>query len=99
MSPSFSLTIARALVLAAFAAASWPALAGDLKAPLDLESTAVLPAGRGNPRFKQVLMWVDQKYNGLGQSEPLGRKLNKTVSWNEVVRSQKDPIDQNQLRG
>ena len=68
--------------------ATW-AQAGDLRAPFDLESTSVLPKGIRNPRFKNVMSWMDEKYSGGGAAEPLGVKLNKTVTWDELVRNQK----------
>lgn len=65
--------------------------AGDLRAPFDFETTAVLPQGVRNPRFKNLIMSVDEKFGGSGGVEPLGYKLNKGVSWQDVIDGQTDP--------
>ncbi len=73
--------------------------ASDIKAPFELESSQVLPRGIRNPRFKNLFMQVDSKYNGLGVVEPLGQKLNKVVSWNDIVAAQPDATQQASVEG
>lgn len=65
-------------------------LAADLKGAFDFETTAVLPAGVRNPRFKNLVMFMDQKWGGNGGVEALGAKLNKNVSWRDVIDGQDD---------
>ncbi|MBI3556577.1 MAG: transporter, partial [Deltaproteobacteria bacterium] len=48
-------------------------------------SCAVLPAGVRNPRIKDIVMYMDEKFGGNGGAEALGQKLNKTVSWRDVI--------------
>lgn len=87
------------LALLAMSAAA-PALAADLRAPFDFETTKVLPRGVRNPRFKNLVMTVDEKFGGSGGAEPLGYKLNKVVSWQDVLNKYKsDPAKQAQVEG
>lgn len=82
-------SVSFASVLGLFVAVS--AFAADLRAPFDFETTAVLPQGVRNPRFKNLIMPMDQKFGGSGGVEPLGYKLNKVVSWQDVIDGQTDP--------
>lgn len=66
------------------------AQAGDLRSPFDFESVAVLPKGVRNPRFKNLIMYMDERFGGNGGIEPLGNKLNKPVSWRDVIDGQDD---------
>ncbi|MBI3542601.1 MAG: hypothetical protein HY075_04930, partial [Deltaproteobacteria bacterium] len=66
------------------------AVAADLKAPFDFETTAVLPRGVRNPRFKDLVMYMDEKWGGSGGAELLGNKLNKAVSWRDIIDGQDD---------
>ena len=66
------------------------ATAADLRAPFDFESTAVLPQGVRNPRIKDLVIYMDEKFGGNGGVEALGQKLNKTVSWRDVIDGQDD---------
>lgn len=86
------------LVLAA-ALATVSAFALDLKSPFDLETTKVLPKGVRNPRIKNVTMSVDSKYDSLGTALPLGDKLNKTVSWQDIVDAQPDQGKKDDVTG
>ncbi len=65
----------------------------DLTAPMVFESARVLPPGVRNPRFMNVFMSIDSRFNGGGGREPLGTPLNKTVSWGEVMNVQDNEID------
>ncbi len=80
-------------------AATGSAMGADLKAPFELETTKVLPKGVRNPRFKNLFMDVTEKFNGLGQVEPLGQKLNKTVTWADIVSGQKTQLEKTQVLG
>ena len=62
--------------------------AADLKAPFDLETANTLPKGVRNPRFKNVFMSVDGKFDSTGTELPLGNKLNKVVSWQDLKDAQ-----------
>ena len=54
-----------ALVLGAVAVfGADSALGADLRAPVDLENTMVLPARVSNPRFKMLYMNVDERLGG-----------------------------------
>lgn len=71
----------------------------DLAAPFGLETTKVLPKGVGNPRFIDVFTGVDEKFNGLGNVEPLGQPLFKTVSWDQVMTTQVDDAKRATIQG
>jgi hypothetical protein len=75
------------------------AQAADLKAPFELESTKVLPAQVRNPRLKNLVMTVDTRFNGIGEAEPLGNKLNKAVTWADIADSGETPEDKETTRG
>jgi hypothetical protein len=65
-----------------------PLWAGSLSAPFDLENTAVVPKNINNPRLRGVWVQLSENYNGTGGKEALGTKLNKQVTWDDVVRAQ-----------
>jgi hypothetical protein len=73
--------------------------AADLRAPVDLENTLVLPAKVRNPRFKMLYMNVDERLGGDGLVLPLGNRLNKPVKWSDVIAAQDDEASKNTLRG
>lgn len=75
------------------------AFAADLKAPMELESAQVLPEGVRNPRFKNLFMSIDTRFNNLGQREPLGNKLNKEVTWGNLLTKQNSDADRQRLIG
>ncbi len=76
------------------------AFAADLKAPMELETTQVLPKGVRNPRFKNLFMSIDSRWDGVGAEQELGSKLNKGVSWNALIFSpQNSKQDQAKLMG
>ena len=74
------------------------AFALDLTAPFFLENAQVLPPGVRNPRYTNLFMSVESKFNGSGKVEPLGQPLSKTVTWNDVIASQKNDIEKNMIR-
>ncbi len=78
---------------------AWTALAADLKAPMELETTQVLPNHVGNPRLKNLFMTIDSRYNGEGIVEPLGNKFNKSVSWQNLIDSQASDLEKTKLKG
>lgn len=86
-------------VALAGAVAGTGAYAADLKAPFELETAQVLPSGVRNPRFKNLFMSVEDKFNGAGAVEPLGQKLNKRVSWGDILQTQATEFDRNMIRG
>jgi hypothetical protein len=73
--------------------------AADLKAPFELETTKVLPKKVRNPRIKNLFMDVTSRYNGIGQLEPLGQKLNKVVTFNDLVESKSTQEDKDKVKG
>lgn len=85
------------LVLSAFAASSAQAL--DLRAPFELESTKVLPKKIRNPRFKNVFTSINGRFGGDGTEQPLGQRLNKTVSWNDVINAQPSQAEKDVVQG
>ena len=89
-----------ALVLGAVAVfGADSALGADLRAPVDLENTMVLPARVSNPRFKMLYMNVDERLGGDGLVLPLGNRLNKPVKWSDIIAAQDDETAKNTLRG
>lgn len=75
------------------------AMAGDLRAPFDFETTAVLPRGVRNPRFKVLVSTMDERFGSGGGTEPLGARLNKTVTWQDVIDSKDDPTERAIVEG
>lgn len=73
--------------------------AGDLKAPFELESAAVLPKGVGNPRLKNLWMGIDARYSDAGVAEPLGQKLNKRLGWGDVLDGADNDAQRAEIRG
>lgn len=69
--------------------------AANLSAPFSLESTATLPGGVRNPRFINVLTNIETKYNQDGDLEPVGNRLNKRISWQDVLDAQSDEAQKN----
>lgn len=69
----------------------------DLTPPFSIENGQVLPAGVGNPRFYQFFMATESRFSGSGQAEPLGKGLNKAVSWSEILRLQKSAVERGAL--
>ena len=75
------------------------AIAADLKAPIEIESTQVLPQGVRNPRLKNLFMSIDSRLNGAGQGEPLGNRLNKEVTWGNLLSKASNEADRQKLLG
>ncbi len=73
--------------------------AADLKAPFEGETSKVLPKGIRNPRFKNLTMIVDDKFDSEGVAKPLGAKLNKTVSWQDLKDAQPTVEDKAKIDG
>ncbi|HTL11159.1 MAG TPA: hypothetical protein VL588_01645 [Bdellovibrionota bacterium] len=95
-----TLKASMALGLGVIAAAqSGPAMAANLTAPFDIENTAVLPKGVRNPRFKNIMIPLETKFNDNGVVEPLGQPLNKRVTWNDIVEAQTTTEDKNLVAG
>lgn len=82
----------------AFGTGGRAANALDLRAPFTLENPQVLPSGVRNPRYLQVYMSVDERFGRAGESEPLAIRLNKAVTWNDVLESQSDESQKNLIR-
>lgn len=75
------------------------ALAADLKAPFELETSQVLPPGVRNPRIKNLFMSVENRFNGTGAAEPLGQKLNKVITWGDILAAQDTDDDRALVEG
>src|SRR5690606_35764354 len=73
--------------------------AANLTAPFELENTAVLPPGVRNPRFKNIFMPLEAKFGAQGLVEPLGKPLNKVVTFQDLIDAQADPNDKNLMKG
>jgi hypothetical protein len=70
---------------------SVPAWSLDLTAPFLIENPNVLPPKVRNPRYVNLFMSVDSKFDAAGVAQPLGLRLNKLVRWNDVLNSMDDP--------
>ncbi|MGE0615522.1 MAG: hypothetical protein AB7P04_07765 [Bacteriovoracia bacterium] len=81
------------------AVSPWSVLAANLTAPVDLESSAVLPENVRSPQFKNVYMAPEEKFDGSGSVVPLGQPLNKTVSWQDIINAQTTDVDKNLVQG
>lgn len=75
------------------------AMAGDLRAPFDFETTAVLPRGVRNPRIRALVSTMDERFSSGGGTEPLGAKLNKSVTWQDVIDSKDDSTERALVEG
>jgi hypothetical protein len=62
--------------------------AADLLPPLVLENGQVLPKKVGNPRYIQFFFSADQRLGSWGGSEPLGSKLAKEITWQQIIDAQ-----------
>lgn len=69
-------------------------MALDLTAPYYIETAQVLPAGVWDPQFLNVAMSIDSRFDGAGQVQPLGAPLNKNLTWQDLIGSQKSPKQQ-----
>jgi len=67
----------------------------DLTTPFLLENTQTLPRGVRNPRMIQVFVSGESRFDGVGVREPIGARLSKNVSWNDVLGSQKTETERN----
>jgi hypothetical protein len=74
------------------------AVALDLSAPFLLETAQVLPQNVGNPRFVNLFMSVDSKFNGSGSIEPLGNRLNRVITWSDVIQVQESAVEKGAIR-
>src|SRR5690554_2887656 len=88
-----------ALALSGIVLAGAEAEAGNLTAPFELETTAVLPSGVRNPRFKNIFMPLEQKYGADASVVPLGKPLNKVVTFQDLIDAQAKAEDKNLLQG
>ena len=70
----------------------------NLTAPFYLENPLVLPPGVKNPRFSNIFMSIESKFNSAGQAEPLGNALNKRIKWSEIVNAQKRHSEKSMIR-
>lgn len=70
----------------------------DVSAPLGLEDTDTLPKNIRNPRFLMVFTQVESKFGSDGSVEPLGKPLNKTVSWNDIIGSRSTEQEKNLVK-
>ena len=87
------------LAVLASALTAAPALAFDLKAPYELENAMTLPGGVRNPRFRLITFAVEDKFDGFGISQPLAKRLNKTVTWGDLINAQKTDADKASIQG
>lgn len=71
----------------------------DLRAPFELENAKTLPAKIRNPRFKNVFTSITGRFDGTGSELPLGNKLNKVVTWNDVLEAQPSQDEKTILQG
>ncbi len=70
----------------------------NLSSPFYLENPLLLPPGVKNPRFTNIFMSVDSKFNGSGDVTPLGERLNKEIKWSEIVDAQKRHSEKSMVR-
>jgi hypothetical protein len=75
------------------------ALAQDIRPPTDLETARVLPRNIRNPRFKTLFTNIDGRYDSRGVAEPLAAKLNKTVTFSDVINARETEYERNEIRG
>lgn len=73
-------------------------IAGDLKPSFELESTKTLPKNVRNPRFKFVTMSIEDRFDSSGNAVTLGSKLNKRVSWSDVLKAQESDEQRSQVQ-
>ncbi len=76
----------------------WTAPAFELRDPIELETSMVLPRGVRNPRFKNMALDINNRYSNTGVATPLGQRLNKTVTWNDVISARDTEYDKQLIR-
>lgn len=83
--------------LAGLAPTAWAQM--DLVLPFTTENTMVLPKGIRNPRFANLFMDVQNKFDSNGMAQPLGKALNKTVTFGEMANGQTTELQKAQIQG
>ncbi len=71
----------------------------DLKAPFELENALTLPRGVRNPRFRMITFGVEDRFNDVGVPTPLAQRLNKQVTWGDLINAQKTEADKASIQG
>src|SRR5690606_22513995 len=72
---------------------------GGIVAPLGLESAKVLPVGIRNVQFINSRIDAIHKYNNSNTPDPLGKALNKKVTWETSIKGKRDVYERAKLRG
>lgn len=82
------------LVILFFVADVW---AGGLTAPFQFDSAAVLPKGIRNVRLQGATTEVSDKYVEGGSLQPLAYRMNRTLTYRDLVEAQSSVMDQASL--
>ncbi|MBT3983265.1 MAG: hypothetical protein HOE90_18065 [Bacteriovoracaceae bacterium] len=67
-------------------------LAGNLTAPIDMESAAVLPKGIRNVRVKGVGTKIGDKFDNDGNSVPIGNDMNSVITVERIYEGETDDV-------
>lgn len=76
------------LGLAILLGANAPGHAANLLAPFEIENANTLPSGVRNPRFKNLFLSIDSKFDSVGIAQPLAKTSNKLVTFGDILDSQ-----------
>ncbi len=99
MKSLFSRPLGQVVLAALILSAPQMSFAFDLKAPFELENALTLPGGVRNPRFRMITFGVEDKFNDLGVPMPLAQRLNKQVTWGDLINAQKTDADKASIQG
>lgn len=78
-----------------FSSTSW---AGGLGAPFSFESTGVLPKGIRNVSYQGFTTSAYNKYNTDGNGEAIGKPLNKSLTWQDIINGQDSAVQAQSLQ-
>ncbi len=73
--------------------------AGGLSAPFDLDSAARLPQGVRNFRYKLIGTSVAEKYNAVGNIEPLGTAFENSITFQDMIDGADDKGEELATKG
>lgn len=73
--------------------------AANITAPFEVEQSATLPKKVRNPRFRNVFIMMEDRFSDAGKVEPLAAKLNRPITFKEIINNQPDETQKNLVRG
>lgn len=75
------------------------AWSGGIVTPFTFDSTAVLPKGVRSVRVLGFTTELENRWDGSGGFEPLANRMNKSITYGELVEAQRTVDERAQLKG